>query len=510
MCDLWPVVQWQSPAAKRHNVNRIQTIPAAASPKSSQSIVCSKCGNCYRCGCICDHNHQTISSTSLVAASICLTMAPFELPPLFDNCRRWLQSTSASPPLVTIAHSHQRNQMATECHSITFRAISSLATVAAALMITLCPLPAIIIFLLLHSSAKKSLHLYHILFLTLMLFNSTTANPTTPFHSSLRIFHKRSEGFANLHRHHHQHHPHSQQQQQQQQKSSYVHHSYQLSHLEQQPNDLRPTWGPSTTNVPLAEVRRTDSSHSSTYLGSQQLARPYFDSSYRHSYRGGHHLHYRSLQKCPERSLPKAEEELDVASKAYLAPIVFYGQLISLAEDYGGRIGATFRLLKLIKPDRIHHLHNNNNNNSVVNSFINADYETHIKLYFVKNRSESLEPPFCAQHMPDISEKLLTKGRYILFAHDVMITSPVLMDKQTHSSSSSSAPILARSVSSTPHRTNLVRHHYPPGSAHKSYRRLGHQVLSLVTYFIPEVHNRNTSRLVRKVLCRGCGKFSLS
>nr|XP_027200253.1 myb-like protein I [Dermatophagoides pteronyssinus] len=203
-------------------------------------------------------------------------------------------------------------------------------------------------------------------------------------------------------------------------------------------------------------------------------------------------------QQCPDGPPEQWSQQLDVAGKALLSPIVFYGELISLAEDYGGRIGATFRLLKLIKPDmsKISTINNYPNTNDDLSILIpNPNYETQIKLYFVRNQNESMETPFCAIYMPQIWEKLRTKTRYILFAQQQILSTRGFMLPPISSSSSLSNNDLHKQFNNRL-ITNDNNHH----------RIIGHQLISMITYTIPETLSRNTSRLVRKILCRDCAK----
>ena len=121
-----------------------------------------------------------------------------------------------------------------------------------------------------------------------------------------------------------------------------------------------------------------------------------------HSMRANH------LQKtgnqCPKGPPPQWESRLDAASKAYLAPIVFTGKLISISEDYGGRIGATFQVKKLIK-----------NQSSLSPNLV---LSSHVTLYFVRNKQLKSEPPFCALYMNDNFVNLRPQEKYIIFASE--------------------------------------------------------------------------------------------
>lgn len=173
---------------------------------------------------------------------------------------------------------------------------------------------------------------------------------------------------------------------------------------------------------------------------------------------------------CPRGPPTSWQGKLDVAAKAYLAPVVLYGQLISLSEDYGGRIAATFRLLKTVKPEM-----SVLNHSEIAEKLNDSRFdETHVKLYFVRNttEAEANQQPFCAHAMPSVFQELKTAERYILFTYP-----------QVLSSRGYTLPV------------------------HKNGNTRSHQVISLVTFAPPEVHSRTSSRMVRKVLCQHCGKF---
>lgn len=376
----------------------------------------------------------------------------------------------------------------------------------------------------LHRSTSTT-PLYHIAFILLVLFSgsSIATGPCTTgdcglfrpsIHSvvsssnthsiGLRAVQKRSEGFSNLHQHHNQHYSLYRSHQVPQTVTSYSQ-SYPMlmAHV---PHNDQSVLGNVHVSSHDSSTRRTHSdfiAHSLSYptsnsrqsifsSGITHLFEPSTSSHYpRNSY--NQYSHHSQLKSCPKGPSHHQDNQMDAATKAYLAPVVFYGQLISLAEDYGGRISAKFRLLKLIKPN-VHHGTSSTGNVSFANFISNREFETHITLYFVKNL-ENLEAPYCALHMPDISEKLRTQQKYILFAHNV------INRNFTVPASSPST----RSIPSS-HHTNLVRHHQT-SSHSKHSRHIGHQMISLVTFATPELLNRNTSRLVRKVICKGCGKF---
>lgn len=83
------------------------------------------------------------------------------------------------------------------------------------------------------------------------------------------------------------------------------------------------------------------------------------------------------VEKCPQGVPEDIEPILDPASKGLLSPIVFIGKLISLSEDYAGRIATTFRVLKQIK----------NTGSSHGTVPVNLLPGTFVTLYFVNHPS---------------------------------------------------------------------------------------------------------------------------
>ena len=176
----------------------------------------------------------------------------------------------------------------------------------------------------------------------------------------------------------------------------------------------------------------------------------------------------RTANQCPKGPPPQWESQLDAASKAYLAPIVFTGKLISISEDYGGRIGATFQVKKLIK-----------NQSSLSPNLV---LSSHVTLYFVRNKQQRSEPPFCALYMDENVVNLRPQDKYIVFASEPFS----VLTNSLHMNS------VAVNVDSN---NQLLR---PIASSHT--------VINLSTFASPEVQNKRTRRLVRKVLCARCGK----
>jgi hypothetical protein len=110
---------------------------------------------------------------------------------------------------------------------------------------------------------------------------------------------------------------------------------------------------------------------------------------------------------CPEGPFP--HRELDVASKAFLAPVVFTGQLVSLADDYAGRIAATFRVLKTLK--------NEPSSGQAFPGTPLPDSAGHVVLYFVRKPGFWFQPPHCAVYLNATAyAQLRLQARYVLFA----------------------------------------------------------------------------------------------
>ena len=254
-------------------------------------------------------------------------------------------------------------------------------------------------------------------------------------------------------------------------------------------------------------------------------------------------------RSCPPG--PQLEDQLDVATKAYLAPVVFYGQLISLGDDYKDRFAATFRLIQLRKPLAMVGSGSVTLNNSTIRSgFISSssslsflsellspsvDIEKHIKLYF-RNHTTGIDKEYCAMYMPNIKERLILKEKYILFAHEQIISTryisvPSISSKSSFSNKSN--PNNNNHQNQHQHQHHLQsyqlqsksssNHHSSFSSASSYYKNqtsynnhhqqqhhatpVGHQQIALVTYALPEIWNRTNRRLVRKIVCKGCGEL---
>lgn len=196
---------------------------------------------------------------------------------------------------------------------------------------------------------------------------------------------------------------------------------------------------------------------------------------------------------CPDGPPPQWESQLDPASKAFLSPIVFIGKLISLSSPAAQSlpVAATFLVQKQIKtlsagtivrPGEVVTLH-----------FILSDSHE-------RGRSP-VEDTFgqCAVVINATRLRLDVDERYILFA------------------SSSSAPKVSNATPSSPPvlPEGLRRRRDKELSASSAsdvlleeQNRSSNSILisSMSAFTAPELLDRRSSRLIRKVLCRRCGE----
>lgn len=192
--------------------------------------------------------------------------------------------------------------------------------------------------------------------------------------------------------------------------------------------------------------------------------------------------------QCPEGPPLQWEQRLDAASKALLAPIVFNGKLISLSEDYGGRLAATYRVLKQLK-----------NIGSVPGTVpVNLLIGTQVTLYYATGNRPAGQPPYCAARLNATQvDHLRPEGKYIVYA-----ASPLTSLIELHRTQ------LRRQLQATfeSQSGGLV---WPPPSA-----PIGHQLQQLQqlyanylsSFSAPEPLSKRTSRALRKTLCPRCGK----
>ncbi|RWS13620.1 protein vein-like isoform X1 [Dinothrombium tinctorium] len=187
------------------------------------------------------------------------------------------------------------------------------------------------------------------------------------------------------------------------------------------------------------------------------------------------------MQSCPEGPPSQWESQLDVASKAYLSPIVFNGKLISLAEDRG-RIAATFRVQKQIK--------NIGSTSGTVP--VNLLPGTLVTLYFVRIKAWKSVPPYCAVYLNEtIINNLKPEKKYLVFAASPL-KSLVELHKQLQLTDSSDLNNLR-----TP--SHHIRHFHPTSSSNLYINYLS-------AFASPEPHNKRSSRAVRRILCHKCAK----
>lgn len=171
-----------------------------------------------------------------------------------------------------------------------------------------------------------------------------------------------------------------------------------------------------------------------------------------------------AVERCPS-GLPADVDQsiIDAPSKGLLAPIVFIGKLISLSEDYAGRIAATFRVIKQIK----------NIGSSPGTVPVNLLPGTHVTIYYVNqifppqpasmawstsyggyayqkpsttySRTMANIPPYCAVQLNKTQvDTLRPIGKYIVYASPPL-TSLVKMHQQHLESMSIYQPSMRQS-----------------------------------------------------------------
>lgn len=207
---------------------------------------------------------------------------------------------------------------------------------------------------------------------------------------------------------------------------------------------------------------------------------------------------------CPEGPPLQWETRLDAASKALLSPIVFNGKLISLSEDYGGRLAATFRVLKQLK----------NIGSAPGTVPVNLLIGTQVTLYFVTGGRPASLPPYCAARLNATQvDQLRPEGKYIVYAASPLTALIELhrlqLRKQLQATLSAAAN--AEHDLSDAGTTAASGLAWPPPSV-----PLGHQLQQLQQLYAnylsafaaPEPLSKRTSRDLRKALCSRCGKYN--
>lgn len=199
-----------------------------------------------------------------------------------------------------------------------------------------------------------------------------------------------------------------------------------------------------------------------------------------------------SVVKCPQ---PSGSYWMDSGSKAYISPIVFSGKLISLSEDYSGRLAASFRVLKTFK----------NIGSSHGQVPVNPLAGSHVVLYFVtkKDPSWSPVPPHCAVHLNESQVAgLRPVEKYIVYASSPL-TSLVNLHKNQHqhyqehlSTSTANASSQFNSNSNNSNKTTSTTS--------------SHTYISYLTAFAPpDLLSKRTTRSMRRVLCPQCGESTV-
>lgn len=223
-----------------------------------------------------------------------------------------------------------------------------------------------------------------------------------------------------------------------------------------------------------------------------------------------------NYQNCPEGPPSQWENQLDVPSKAYLAPIVFNGKLISLSEDYAGRIAATFRVQKQIK--------NMGSNHGTVP--VNLLTGSQVTLYFVKNKAWRAIAPHCPVYLNStLINTLRPENKYLVFASSPL-TSLVDLYKQDQltdhkdaghqieSSQFHSQTNYNLDSSGITNQLSNIRTHINSDVKNSNlYNQRTHSQLVIYSNYLtafspPEIHSKKSSRAIRRILCPNCGKFN--
>lgn len=135
---------------------------------------------------------------------------------------------------------------------------------------------------------------------------------------------------------------------------------------------------------------------------------------------------YDQHEICPESSFPNVD--LDPASKAWLAPILFVGKLASLSEDYTGRVAATFQVQRVIKRSTVDVNDQFGQSHKVP---IQLEVGHQVVLHFVSQPGQRFIAPHCAVYMNSTSiGALQLEHRYFVYAAPPV---PSLQEMHRHS-----------------------------------------------------------------------------
>lgn len=239
-----------------------------------------------------------------------------------------------------------------------------------------------------------------------------------------------------------------------------------------------------------------------------------------------HHPHHPRPSVVPDASDVKCPQPSDVlsmwmdsGSKAYISPIVFTGKLISLSEDYSGRLAASFRVLKTIK----------NIGSSHGQVPVNPLPGSIVVLYFVTKKDPSWlpVPPHCAVHLKESQvAELRPVGKYIVYASSPLTSLVNLHKNQMHYHSPSFTSTTSTTFTSSSTSTSTFSTNYSTpssststsvssselssnNSSNKSHTSQ-HTYISYLTAFAPpDLLSKRATRSMRRVLCPQCGESTV-
>lgn len=212
------------------------------------------------------------------------------------------------------------------------------------------------------------------------------------------------------------------------------------------------------------------------------------------------------LERCGSRPPEEWEEQMDPGSKAFLSPIVFTGKLISISEDYAGRIATTFRVMRQIKNIGSRH------GTVPVNLLPGAQ----VTLFFVtgRNRSVISQPPYCAVHLNKTHHASLRPiGKYVVYASSPLKSLVKIHEHHIHGQNlipgneyrhEHHSPHSSMVTNSTIDQQNYT------DSQHRNIRSFDRQNNMYINYLSPvappDSLSKKTSRIIKKVICANCGK----
>ena len=135
---------------------------------------------------------------------------------------------------------------------------------------------------------------------------------------------------------------------------------------------------------------------------------------------------YDQHEICPESSFSNVD--LDPASKAWLAPILFVGKLTSLSEDYTGRVAATFQVQRVLKRSTVDVSDQFGQTHKVP---MHLEVGHQVVLHFVSQPGQRFIAPHCAVYMNSTSiGAMQLEHRYFVYAAPPV---PSLQEMHRHS-----------------------------------------------------------------------------